>query len=55
MINIKMNPSTFAYICNEATIYPGIVTERDDIKVEFTAQDNDKDIKKLKKYLEEEF
>lgn len=65
MITIKLTPSTFSYICQEYTIYPGIVRERmtDDI-ADGTGtvilqlsndRDSDSNIKKLHKYLQENF
>ena len=65
MKTILINPSTFSYICQEYTIYPGIVRERiaEDVAsgqgtviLQFTnKRDTDANIKKLRKYIESEF
>jgi hypothetical protein len=65
MTTIKVTPSTFSYICQEYTIFPGIVREQiadgvaDGTGTVILQLSNDRDtdsnIKKLRKYLEENF
>ena len=55
MLTITINPSTFAYYCSEATIYPAFVLEHPDLKVHFSGKDNKRDIEKLKQFISEEF
>jgi len=65
MKTIIITPSTFSYICNEYTVFPGIVREQiaedvannnSEVVLEFTSKkDTDANIKKLRKYLESNF
>lgn len=55
MTTISINPSTFAYICSEYTIYPAIVAEHEDLKVTFQADENKKAEAKLKQFIEANF
>ena len=65
MTTIKLTPSTFSYICSEYTIYPGIVREQiADGVADGTGtvilqlsngRDTDTNIKRLRKYIEENF
>ena len=65
MINIKISPTTFQYICSEYTIYPAIVRERitedladgsGKVTLQFSNdRDTDANIKKLRNYIEGNF
>lgn len=65
MTTITITPSTFSYICEEYTIYPGIVREQmaenfasgySKISLQLTnKRDTDSNIKKLRDYIESNF
>lgn len=65
MTTIKLTPSTFSYICSEYTIYPAIVREQiadgvangtGTVVLQLSnGRDTDTNIKRLRKYIEENF